>query len=100
MEERELKRIKRSSAEQSRRGLPSYLLGTAAPSVQVVAGMEKLRDDPGDVALKDATFAERRRLLVHCKLPIERFFEKFPWMSNCDEVSFLRYWAGLSCLRL
>ena len=65
---------------------------TAAPSLQVMGASLKLcgdMDGADDVkALKDATFAERRRLLVHCRLPMGRFLEKFPWMRSEDEVSF------------
>ena len=53
--------------------------------------MEKLRrnevEDCEETAFKEATFAERRRLLVHRRLPLARFKEKFPWLLDHDEVS-------------
>ena len=79
---------RRQVAVQTRRGLPCYLQTTEPPSVDTVAAISALSssDCVGDTeSLKTVTFPERRRLIVHCRLPLARIKEKFGWMFTAGE---------------
>lgn len=80
---------RRKVAVQTRRGLPCYLPTTEPPSIDTVAAISSLSssDCVGDTeSLKKVTFPERRRLIVHCQLPLARIKEKFGWMFTAVEV--------------
>ena len=92
---------RREVAIQTRRGLPYYLPTTKPPSVDVVAAIRSLSssDSEGDMeSLKKVTFPERRRLIVHCRLPLTRIKDKFGWMFTTVEVCAFHY--CIRCLLL
>ena len=51
--------------------------------------LNEANDDDAEEAarLKELTFAERRRMIVHAKLPLARLKEKCRWLFSHDEVS-------------
>ena len=89
-DKREVRHVRRGAVEQSRRGLPNYLPSTAPPSPDVLSDMHALatgESGENTDALKKAALGERRRPLVHIRLPIEKCQERFGWLLCADEVS-------------